>query len=407
VFGVHESEGSTVSFQSPGSALYDARTGVVIWGNNPGVDVGRGMTADIDPNSPGEECWGAPGGTRSVQTGLPLYSQTPNSTNFAVWWGADLLRELEDGTSITKWNFTTRTTSTLLSAAGAASNNGTKATPSLLADVLGDWREEVIWRSSDNLSLRIYTTTIPAGNRIYTLMHDRQYRMAVAWQNVGYNQPPHPGFHLGVGMNAPPVPNIITSLVAPTLSLPADMTLEATGPDGAAADFTVTAQDLIGTPLAVSYSVQPGTVFPIGTTPVEVSATDIYGTTVNGTFNVTARDTTAPNISTLTASPDTIWPPNHEMAAVTLTANATDAVDAAPATRIVSVESNEPVDGTGDGDTAPDWEVTGGLTLNLRAERAGKGDGRIYTVTVESRDDIGNTSTRTVTIVVPKSHAKN
>src|SRR5215207_5862274 len=134
VFGVHESEGSTVSFQSPGSALYDARTGALIWGNNPGVDVGRGMCADIDPNSPGEECWGAPGGTRGAQTSQPLYSQTPNSTNFAVWWDADLLRELEHGTAITKWNFTTRTTGNILNATGAASNNGTKATPSLLAD---------------------------------------------------------------------------------------------------------------------------------------------------------------------------------------------------------------------------------------------------------------------------------
>jgi hypothetical protein len=338
-----------------------------------------------------------------VQTGQPLYSETPNSTNFAVWWDADLLRELEDGTSITKWNWTTRTTSTLLTASGAASNNGTKSNPSLLADILGDWREEVIWRSSDNLSLRIYTTTIPAENRIYTLLHDRQYRMAVAWQNVGYNQPPHPGFHLGVGMNAPPVPNIITSLVAPTLSLPADITLEATGPEGAAADFTATAQDLIGTPLAVSYSVQPGSVFPIGVTPVNVSAADIYGTTVTGTFNVTVRDTTAPAFVSLTASPDTIWPPHHQMVAVTLSAQVTDAVDAAPATRIVSVTSSEPVKGTGDGDISPDWKVTGDLTLDLRAERAGKGAGRVYTVTVESRDDFGNTSVRTVTVAVPVS----
>jgi hypothetical protein len=337
---------------------------------------------------------------------VPLYTQTPNSTNFAVWWDADLLRELEDGTSITKWNFTTRTTSTILSAAGAASNNGTKATPSLLADVLGDWREEVIWRNTGNTELRIYTTTIPAENRIHTLLHDRMYRMAVAWQNVGYNQPPHPGFHLGVGMNAPPAPNIITALVAPTLVLPGDVIVEATGPDGAAAEFEATAHDLIGKPLAVTYSIQPGTVFPIGTTPVEVSATDIYGTTVNGTFNVIVRDTTAPSINSLTASPDTIWPPNHRMVAVTLTSVVADAVDAAPTTRIISVTSNEPADGTGDGDTSPDWEVTGDLTLDVRAERAGGGNGRVYTVTVESRDRLGNTSTRTVTVSVPKSQSK-
>jgi rhamnogalacturonan endolyase len=297
VFGVHENEGSTVAFNTPGSALFDARTGEVIWSNNPGVDVGRGMCADIDANFLGEECWGAPGGTRNIHTGAALYTQTPSSTNFAVWWDSDLMRELEDGTSITKWNGTTRTTSTLLSATGAASNNGTKATPSLTADLLGDWREEVVWRASDNRSLRIYTTTLPATNRIYTLMHDRQYREAVAWQNVGYNQPPHPSFYLGTGMSEPPTPNIITKPVAPTLSLPGDLTVEATGPDGATATFQASAQDLIGTPLDVSYSIQPGSNFPLGSTPVSVSTTDIYGNTATGTFNVIVHDTTAPSLS--------------------------------------------------------------------------------------------------------------
>ena len=85
-----------------------------------------------------------------------------------------------------------------------------KSTPTLVADVLGDWREEVIWRSADNTSLRIYTTTIPAVNRLYTLMHDRTYRLAIAWQNVGYNQPPHPGFFIGDGMPDPPTPRLVT-----------------------------------------------------------------------------------------------------------------------------------------------------------------------------------------------------
>ena len=76
-------------------------------------------------------------------------------------------------------------------------------------------------------------------------------------------------------------------------------------------------------------------------------------------------------------------------------------VDTAPVTRIISVTSNEPENGLGDGDTAPDWEITGALTLNLRAERAGGGSGRIYTITVESRDRAGNASTRTVEVRVP------
>ena len=400
VFGVHENEGATVALNTPGSAMYDARTGEVIWGNNPGVDVGRGICADIDPNFLGEECWGAPGGTRESHTGTVIYPQTPNSTNFAVWWDADLSRELEDGTSVTKWDPVTHTTSTLLSAAGTGSNNGTKATPSLTADLLGDWREEVVWRAADNNSLRIYTTTIPATNRIYTLMQNRQYREAIAWQNVGYNQPPHPSFYIGTGMTAPPMPNIITQIVPPTLNVPADLVVEATGPDGAVVNFAASATDLIGTPLAVTYSKQPGSVFLIGTTQVNVSTTDIYGTTVTGSFRVTVQDTTAPAFTNLTASPNSLWPPNHKMASVSIAAVVTDAVDSTPFTHIVSVESNEAVDGTGDGDTSPDWEITGDLKLKVRAERSGNGDGRIYTITVESRDDFGNSSTKTVTVTV-------
>ena len=81
------------------------------------------------------------------------------------------------------------------------------------ADICGDWREEVIWRSGDNDELRLYTTTIPTDLRLPTLMHDSQYRLAVAWQNVGYNQPPHPSFFLGDGMKSPPRPQIDTTII--------------------------------------------------------------------------------------------------------------------------------------------------------------------------------------------------
>lgn len=96
----------------------------------------------------------------------------------------------------------------LLTASGVSSNNGTKSTPNLQADLFGDWREEVVWRTNDSLALRIYTTTAVTDKRIYTLMHDPVYRLGVAWQNVAYNQPPHTGFYLGEGMSTPPVPNI-------------------------------------------------------------------------------------------------------------------------------------------------------------------------------------------------------
>jgi rhamnogalacturonan endolyase len=200
----------------------DARTGRLIWGAQGTGDIGRGVAMDIDPRHRGYEMWGSgpTGGLYTAQRfsadaalgprGVEI-SARPPSINFGIWWDADPLRELLDRTTIAKWDWTTGTANRLLSPADVASNNGTKATPALSADILGDWREEVIWRTADNSALRIYTTTISATNRLYTLMHDRQYRLAVAGQNVGYNQPPHPGFYLGDGMSQPPAPKIVTA----------------------------------------------------------------------------------------------------------------------------------------------------------------------------------------------------
>jgi rhamnogalacturonan endolyase len=195
VYGIHENEENANS--SPGTAMYDARTGEVLWKTAQGEDVGRGLAADIDPRHPGAECWGGPGGLRTCK-GEPI-GTAPRSANFAIWWDADPLREILDGTRISKWDWKAGTMETILNADGCLPNNGTKATPCLSADLLGDWREEVVFRTRDNQALRIYTTTIPASLRMPTLMHDPQYRLAIAWQNVGYNQPPHPGFFLGDG----------------------------------------------------------------------------------------------------------------------------------------------------------------------------------------------------------------
>ena len=130
----------------------------------------------------------------------------PSSANFLVWWDADPVRELLDQTRIDKYG--TGGETRLLTASGVASNNGTKATPALSADLFGDWREEVVWRTSDNSALRIYSTPTPTTRRLPTLMHDPQYRVAVAWQNTAYNQPPHPSFFLGDGMSTPPWPDV-------------------------------------------------------------------------------------------------------------------------------------------------------------------------------------------------------
>jgi rhamnogalacturonan endolyase len=202
VFGVHETEEAWRRFQTPGAALFDARTGVILWSAAPGVDIGRGLAADIDPRHAGAEMWGGPIGLRSAKG--DIIGRSPRATSFAVWWDADPQRELLHGTSVLKWDWRARAERTLLVAEGCAVNNGSKGNPVLSADLFGDWREEVIWRSSDNRELRIYTTTVLATNRLRTLMHDSQYRLAVAWQNVGYNQPPHPSFFLGSRMAEPP-----------------------------------------------------------------------------------------------------------------------------------------------------------------------------------------------------------
>ena len=209
VWGIHENETQAAGL---GAAFFNARTGEIYWGGDEGQDVGRGLAADIDPHHWGAEMWGGSGGLRNCKG--ERISESPRSCNFAVWWDGDLLREILDRNRIAKWDWENRTLRPLLTAEGCAANNGSKATPCLSADLFGDWREEVIWRTTDNKALRIYTTILPAEQRLYTLMHDPQYRLSVAWQNVAYNQPPHPGFYLGHGMKAPPRPRITTRLQA-------------------------------------------------------------------------------------------------------------------------------------------------------------------------------------------------
>ncbi|MDZ7924586.1 MAG: CBM35 domain-containing protein [Marinagarivorans sp.] len=205
VFMVHESPSC---YGDHGVEVHDAATGRILYSAKVSGDIGRGVAADVNPDHPGVEVFGSSGGTltadRKVLTGRP-------GTNFAIWWDGDLLRELGGGTVVNKWDYRAGRTNTIFDAAavfGGASNNGTKATPSLSADILGDWREELIMRTSDNSKLVIATTITPTDHRIYTLMHDSQYRVAIAWQNVAYNQPPHPGFFLGHDMQDAPTPKM-------------------------------------------------------------------------------------------------------------------------------------------------------------------------------------------------------
>ncbi|MDE3236986.1 MAG: rhamnogalacturonan lyase [Bacteroidota bacterium] len=205
VFGIHEIEDGTKGL---GTAMFDAATGKLLWTGDMDKDVGRGMSADIDPRYPGYECWGGSEGLRSAKG--EHIGVAPRSVNFRIWWDGDLLSELLDGTHIDKWDYANSKLDNLFDAKkfNCVSNNGSKSTPALSADILGDWREEVIFRTSDNKELRIFSTDIPTDYRLYTLMHNPQYRLSIAWQNVGYNQPPYVDYFLGDGMQMPPKPNI-------------------------------------------------------------------------------------------------------------------------------------------------------------------------------------------------------
>ncbi|MFD6244735.1 rhamnogalacturonan lyase [Streptomyces roseolus] len=191
----------------PGSWLADARTGRILWQTASGSDNGRGVAGDVYAGSPGAEAWSASDTTLRSATGAPL-GREPSSANFLSWWDGDTVRELLDGTRIDKYG--TAGDTRLLTGSGVSSNNTTKATPALSGDILGDWREEVVWRTSDNTALRVYSTPHPTGSRITTLLHDTQYRTALAWQNTAYNQPPHPSFFIGSGMPTPPRPTVRT-----------------------------------------------------------------------------------------------------------------------------------------------------------------------------------------------------
>jgi rhamnogalacturonan endolyase len=197
-------------FGDAGAHLFDARTGEVLWKKasvakgRDGEGPGRGVALDIDPRYPGFECWVAGAGLSGQLwdcKGNKIADATP-SVNMGIYWDGDLLRELLDGTTISKWDWEKSKTNPVLQAHefDCVSNNGSKANPVLSADIWGDWREEVIYRTKDNKELRIFTSTIPTNYRFATLMHDPVYRLGIAWQNVGYNQPPHTGFYLGAAM---------------------------------------------------------------------------------------------------------------------------------------------------------------------------------------------------------------
>ncbi len=204
VFTIHEGTGHDAG------AEFRAADGTAIWKKHPRSDVGRGVALDIDPRHRGYEFWSTGGQGVFDVSGREVSKRRPRWVNMGIWWDGDLLRELLDGTIIDKWNWREEKEERLLSGYQApfeaAANNGSKSTPCLVGDVLGDWREELILRAKDDSHLMIFVSTIPTELRLRTLLHDTQYRVALAWQNVGYNQPPHPGVFVGDGMKLPMEP---------------------------------------------------------------------------------------------------------------------------------------------------------------------------------------------------------
>lgn len=220
IFMVHENHPLDA-----GVDMHDAETGEYVFGLPTTDDTGRGAAADIDPTHEGAESWAIDTNTWNSRTGRlvsqdgELISTSIPAANFTIWWDGDLGREILDHTfydkkpvqypisvNISKWNWETQTEEVLLESDEVFSNNGTKGNPCFQADIFGDWREEAAWRTTDGNAIRIYTTTDLADYRLYTLMHDTQYRTQVACEATGYNQPPTTSFYIGFDedlMNVP------------------------------------------------------------------------------------------------------------------------------------------------------------------------------------------------------------
>ena len=204
-----------------GATFRDAATGEIIINHSNSGDVGRGTAAHIDADYPGYQLWSyAKGGVYNVDDVKISDNYSGKMMGFLVWWTADLQREflgVADGQGrnpvLEKWGgdgpYRLLSLYSIPNSYDTNTNNGTKGTPCLSGDIIGDWREEMLFRNSDSTKLRLFTTTDLTDHRITTLMHDPQYRLAMAWQNVGYNQPPHPSFYIGTDMNEPPTPNIV------------------------------------------------------------------------------------------------------------------------------------------------------------------------------------------------------
>jgi len=238
IYDVHEETTNKYSEE------FRDKDGNVVWGTlqssltckdkngntHSGCDNGRGLAADIDSTNRGFEMWsGTSGGIRTV-SGTTLSTTSP-SVNFRIYFDGDLQDELLDasgspkagtyaynvGGKLEKWNSSNKTVDRYFSfynVEGSSLNNYTKANPCLVADIFGDWREEFITRAGDDQNkIIVFSTPVTSPYRLYTLMHDPQYRVSVAWQNVAYNQPPHVSYYL---------PDMVKKLTKPDIYMVGD-----------------------------------------------------------------------------------------------------------------------------------------------------------------------------------------
>lgn len=204
VFQVHED-----SPNSAGTQMRTASSAKQIWGIASTGDIGRGLAANMSAKHKYYIGWSTQGMYDYSGKAIDNAGGTGNiMPNFAIWWDGDLYRELLDGTKLNKWSDTTNGLNRIQTFSGVSSVNGTKSNPSLQADIIGDWREEIIYPLTDSSALRMYTSTSVTTKKLYTFMHDTQYRCAIAWQNVGYNQPPYPSFYVGEDMPTPTQPAV-------------------------------------------------------------------------------------------------------------------------------------------------------------------------------------------------------
>lgn len=186
----------------------------------------------------------------------------------------------------------------------------------------------------------------------------------------------------------------------PVVSCPDNIVTECTGPDGALVEFQAGASDACEGILVPTCDPASGTNFQVGENSTKCNATDRRGNTGRCSFEVTVEDTTKPVITSISVTPDKLWPPNGKMLPIEVNVTVIDICDSAPNCSITSIASGEP------GDDSTDSEITGDLTANLRSKRLGTGNGRTYTISVECRDAAGNTTAGMTTVSVPHDRGK-